>query len=45
MIIRNNNAKDTNGLFVRIIGEISTFTNLQYVNYKNKMLIDRVKYT
>ena len=33
MIIRNY-AKDTEGLFARIIGKISALTVLQYINYK-----------
>lgn len=33
MIIRNY-AKDTDGLFARIIGKISALTILQYINYK-----------
>lgn len=33
MIIRNY-AKDTGGLFARIIGKISAITILQYINYK-----------
>ena len=37
-------AKDTDGLFVRIIGKISTLTILQYINYKNEKPIGRVKY-
>ena len=43
MIIRNY-AKDTDGLFARIIGKISALTILQYINYKNEKPIDRVKY-
>lgn len=34
MIIRNY-AKDTDGLFARIVGKISALTILQYINYKN----------
>lgn len=33
MIIRNY-AKDTDGLFARIVGKISALTILQYINYK-----------
>lgn len=33
MIIRDY-AKDTQGLFTRIIGKISALTILQYINYK-----------
>ena len=43
MIIRNY-AKDTDGLFARIIGKISALTILQYINYKNGRPIGRVKY-
>ena len=43
MIIRNY-AKDTDGLFTRIVGKISTLTILQYINYKNNRPIGRVKY-
>ena len=43
MIIRNY-AKDTEGLFARIIGKISALTVLQYINYKNNKPIGRVKY-
>lgn len=43
MLIRNC-AKDTDGLFARIIGKISALTILQYINYKNNKPIGRVKY-
>lgn len=43
MICRNY-AKDTAGLFARIIGKISAFTAMQYINYINKKPIGRVKY-
>ena len=43
MIIRNY-AKDTDGLFTRIVGKISALTILQYINYKNEKTIGRVKY-
>ena len=43
MFIRNY-AKDTDGLFVRIVGKISALTVLQYINYKNERPIGRVKY-
>lgn len=43
MIIRNY-AKDTDGLFARIIGKISALTILQYINYKNNKPIGKVKY-
>ena len=41
MIIRNY-AKDTDGLFARIIGKISALTILQYINYKNEKPIGRL---
>jgi len=43
MIFRNY-AKQTAGLFTRIIGKISAFTFLQYINYINDRPIGRVKY-
>ncbi len=43
MIVRNH-AKDTEGLFTRIIGKISALTILQYINYKNNKPIGRVKH-
>ena len=43
MIVRNY-AKDTKGLFTRIIGKISALTILQYINYINNKPIGRVKY-
>src|SRR5574344_1016808 len=43
MIVRNY-AKDTKGLFTRIIGKISALTILQYINYINHKPIGRVKY-
>ena len=43
MIIRNY-AKNTDGLFTRIVGKISALTILQYINYKNERPIGRVKY-
>ena len=43
MTIRNY-AKDTEGLFTRIIGKISALTILQYINYKNRKPIGRLKY-
>ena len=42
MIIRNY-AKDTIGLFTRIIGKISAFTILQYVNKLNNRPIGEIK--
>lgn len=41
MIIRNY-AKNTDGLFTRIIGKISALTILQYINYKNNKPIGKV---
>lgn len=43
MTIRNY-AKDTAGLFARIISKISALTILQYVNYINGKPIGRIKY-
>ena len=43
LVIRNY-AKKTNGLFARIIGEISVLTILQYVNFINNQPIGRIKY-
>lgn len=43
-IITRNYAKDTDGLFARIIGNVSALTILQYINYKNGKPIGRVKY-
>lgn len=43
MIIRNY-AKNTDGLFARIIGKISALTILQHINYKNNKPIGKVKY-
>jgi hypothetical protein len=43
-ILIRNYAKDTKGLFVRIIGKISAFTILQYINKMNNKPIGRVKY-
>jgi hypothetical protein len=43
MLIRNY-AKETKGLFTRIIGKISAFTILQYINKINNNPIGRVKY-
>jgi len=43
MICRNY-AKQTAGLFTRIIGKISAFTAMQYINYINNRPIGRVKY-
>ena len=43
MVIRNY-AKDTGGLFARIIGKISALTVLQYINYINDRPIGRIKY-
>ena len=43
MICRNY-AKETVGLFTRIIGKISAFTAMQYLNHINNRPIGRVKY-
>lgn len=43
MVIRNY-AKQTDGLFARIIGKISAQTIAQYFNYINNKPIGRVKY-
>jgi hypothetical protein len=43
MIIRNY-AKETDGLFTRIIGKISAQTFLQYINYVNGKPIGKIKY-
>lgn len=43
MVIRNY-VKDTDRLFARIVGKISALAILQYINYKNKKTIGRVKY-
>lgn len=43
-MITRNYAKDTDGLFARIIGKVSALTILQYINYKNGKPIGRVKY-
>lgn len=43
MLIRNY-AKETEGLFARIIGKISVFIILQYINKINNNPIGRVKY-
>jgi hypothetical protein len=39
-----NYAKETDGLFTRIIGKISAHTILQYINYINNKPIGQVKY-
>ena len=39
-----NYAKDTRGLFARIIGKISALTVLQYINYINGRPLGRIKY-
>lgn len=43
MMIRNY-AKQTEGLFARIIGKVSAFTVLQYINHIKNRPIGRVKY-
>ncbi|MBB3895018.1 hypothetical protein GGR07_001332 [Bacteroides pyogenes] len=37
-------AKQTEGIFTRVIGKICAFTFLQYINYINNKPIGRVKY-
>lgn len=43
MMIRNY-AKDVRGLFTRVLGKITAFTVLQYLNKVNNRPIGRVKY-
>ena len=43
MVIRNY-AKQTDGLFARIIGKVSALTVAQYINHTNNLPIGRVKY-
>lgn len=43
MLIRNY-AKETKGLFARIIGKVSAFTILQYINKINNKPIGQIKY-
>ena len=43
MVVRNY-AKQTDGLFARIIGKISALTVAQYINHSNNKPIGRVKY-
>ena len=43
LVIRNY-AKNTNGLFTRIISKVSAMTFLQYINYINNKPIGRIKY-
>ena len=43
LVIRNY-AKETCGLFARIIGKVSALTALQYINYINNKPIGRIKY-
>ena len=43
MLLRNY-AKKSKGVFTRIIGKISAYTFLQYINYSNNKSIGRVKY-
>ena len=43
-MIGRNYAKETDGLFARVISKISAFTILQYINYKNNKPIGQVKY-
>ena len=42
-MIERNYAKETKGLFTRIIGKISALTTLKYINYTNNIPIGRVK--
>ena len=44
LMIFRNYAKHATGLFTRIIGKVSTFTFLQYINYINGRPIGKVKY-
>ena len=37
-------AKETCGLFARIVGKVSAMTALQYINYINNKPIGRIKY-
>ncbi|MFV0310371.1 MAG: transposase, partial [Dysgonomonas sp.] len=43
MIVRNY-AKQTDGIFARIIGKISALTILQYINKMNNKPIGQIKY-
>ena len=43
LLIRNY-AKETCGLFARVVGIISAMTALQYINYMNNKPIERIKY-
>ena len=43
-MIKRNYAQDTKGLFTRIIGKISAFTILQYINKLNNRPIGEIKY-
>ena len=43
LVIRNY-AKETCGLFARIVGKVSAMTALQYINYINGKPIGRIKY-
>ena len=43
LVIRNY-AKETCGMFARIIGKVSALTALQYINYINNKPIGRIKY-
>ena len=44
LMMMRNYAKQTGGFFARIIGKISVFTVLQYINKINNKPIGRVKY-
>lgn len=43
-MIYRNYAKQTVGLFTRIIGKISAFTAMQYLSFTSNKPIGRVKY-
>lgn len=43
-LVTRNYAKETCGLFARIIGKVSALTALQYINYINNKPIGRIKY-
>jgi hypothetical protein len=43
-LMMRNYAKETDGLFARVIGKISAQTFLQYINYVNGKPIGKIKY-
>ena len=43
LLIRNY-AKETCGLFARVVGKISAMTALQHINYMDNKPIERIKY-